>query len=134
MARFNDKIKALVHSKHEEITRALSGRGMYHFVEEYSYFAVDTEVWLKMRPDQRRKIVKDFEKSALSDERPRKVSRRLFESHCSTIGTDSDTPVQHQSMCLPARTLSVSVEESGISTLSLVTLRMMWNKADKQML
>ena len=34
-------------------------------------------------------------------------------------------------MRLPARTLSVSVEESGISTLSLVTLRMMWNKAEK---
>ena len=50
--QFNEHIKSLVNSQHEEVIRALSQRGKYSLKPEYVHYSVATQEWMKMRPDQ----------------------------------------------------------------------------------
>ena len=84
---FNEKLRKLIDSKHEEIIRSLSGRGMYRLTVQYSQLAVEPEIWLKMRPDQRMKTVKQFE--GYSVYTPKATCRRKL-SFCAET-TDSSS-------------------------------------------
>ena len=50
--QFNEHIKNLVKSQHEEVIRALSQRGKYVLKPEYAHYGVTAQEWMKMRPDQ----------------------------------------------------------------------------------
>ena len=148
---FNEKLRKLVNSKHEEIIRSLSGRELYHLTVQYSQLAVEPELWFKMRPDQRMKAVKQFEGCSVYTS---KASSRRKLSFCTETSDSSSSVVpegqsqqehqqvkalsQHQQQKeQPGRqqqqhkVLSVSAEESGIDFLPLVTLQMIWQKAEK---
>ena len=118
---------------------------------QYSQLAVEPELWLKMRPDQRLKAVKQFEGCSVNTSKA--SSRRKLSFRTETYASDSSSSIvpeaqsqqeYQQEKALPQnqqqkeqpqqqqeRVLSVSAEESGINILPLVTLQMIWQKAEK---
>ena len=163
--QFNEHIKNLIKSQHEEVIRALSQRGKYVLKPEYAHYGVTAQEWMKMRPDQQQQIVDDFQKAIL------KVSAATFkkatttytevdtprsstgvdkemQQYSKTTYTEIDTPcsstavdeeMQQHSISIQEpmandivtlRTdLSISAEDSGITTIPLVTLNVIWAKA-----
>ena len=98
--------------------RSLSGRGQYRLCARYSYLSTSILEWSKMRPEQRKKIIADFDSSLLrSDSNAKAIA-------VSQSGNTASTTLS--SVCL-----SVGPEDSGIETLPLITLQSMWEKASK---
>jgi hypothetical protein len=104
---FNDKMKTLSTQQREEVIRALSGRGQYRLLPEYSRFSVSTLDWTKMRPEQRRDVIAKFDRATLR-------------STTVSLAGQGDT--------VKEKRLSVSAEDSGITA---VTLQHMWAKAER---
>lgn len=69
-----------------------------------------------MRPDQRRKIISDFQEATLPS---------------SKASTTQGQQKEKQSIPNPSSRLSVSAEDSGIDVIPLVTLSATWVKADQ---
>ena len=105
-----------VESQREEITRALSGWGQYRLTPQFSHLGVPAHMWMKMSTEQRRDCISTFEKTRLS---------RASVTPCEEPVHSSNT-----SDCAE-HTLSVSAEDSGITTIPLVTLNSMWVKASE---
>ena len=104
--------------KRDEIIQALSGRGQYRLLPQFSHFAVSPSQWAKMRPEQRHKVVERFDKATLKS----KASKTAQESrYAESVASTSHGDV---------KTLQVRPEESGITKMSLVTLQHMWDKAE----
>ena len=101
---FNDKVKMLVKQQREEVIRALSCRGQYRLLPEYSHLGVSVSEWTKMRPEQRRDIIAKFDTTTLKSK---------FTSH--------SMPTHGSASC--KKCLSVKVEESGVTKLTLSTLQ-----------
>ena len=116
-------MKQLVDTQRSEIIHALSGRGCYRLAEGYRQLGVSIEVWSKMRPDQRKKIVQKFESlkiqfsSAYDDAGP---------SSDITVATGGAELLRSSRSC---KLLSISEQDSGISTIPLITLQGIWSKA-----
>ena len=142
---FNEKLRKLINSKHEEIVRSLSGRGLYRLTVQYSHLAIEPELWLKMRPDQRTKAVKRFESSSLHTSKATSRRKLLFSKDTSDSSSSAVARAQERQQQRTLlqdqeqekqppqqqQVLSVSAEESGINFLPLITLQMMWQKAEK---
>ena len=94
--------------------RALSGRGQFRLCSDFSHYGVSTQVWVKMTSQQRRDIVSTFENAKL----PRLQNAK---DRPESIATPSSS----------GTILSVSAEDSGITSIPLVTLTSMWNKASE---
>jgi hypothetical protein len=110
---FNKHVEKLVESQRDEIIRALSGRGQYRLLPEFQHLVVPTQDWMKMRPDQRQKVVDDFDGITLG-------GSKLSKPH----GQLKEPSIEH-----PSLELSISAADSGISVIPLVTLDAMWSKA-----
>ena len=131
---FNEKLRKLIDSKHEEMVRSLSGRGLYRLSALYSQLGVEPELWLRMRPDQRKKAVKQFEDCSVCISKVSSCRKLLFEAPASTISPLQSQPqvtAKHQELKEPPpqkqqKVLSISAEESEITTLPLVTLQSIW--------
>ena len=116
--KFNEEMKQLVGQQREEIIRPLSGRGQYRLLPQFSHFAVSPSQWAKMRPEQRREVVEQFDKATVKS----KASRPAQESrYAASVASASHSDV---------KTLEVRPEESGITKVSLITLQHMWDKAE----
>ena len=109
---FNDKVRVLVKQQREEVIRALSSRGQYRLLPEYSHYTVSAVEWGKMRPEQRRQIIARFDKATLK-------SRLSVPQLCNQKDVNKE------------KHLSIRVEDSNISKLTLATLQFMWDKAEK---
>lgn len=143
--QFNEHIKNLVNSQHEEVIRALSQRGKYSLKPEYAHYSVTTQEWMKMRPDQRQQIVTDFQKATI------KLPRTCFKKVTSAYVEESTVPISddnaavndemQQSVMVNAQEpmtndivtlrtdLSIPADDSGITTIPSVTLNGIWDKA-----
>jgi len=53
-------MRELVLSQRDKVIRSLSGRGQYRVEKEYAH-VVAPEQWIRMRPEQRKQIVKQFD-------------------------------------------------------------------------
>ena len=113
---FNKHIEQLVESQRDEVIRALSGRGQYRPLPQFQYLGVPIQNWMKMRPDQRRKIISNFQEATLPSSKA-----------STTQGQQKET----KSIPNPSSRLSVSAEDSGIDIIPLVTLSATWVKADQ---
>lgn len=107
---FNDQVKELVKQQHKEVIQALSGRGQYRLLQQFSHLSVSAEKWARMRPEQRREIIGRFDKASMKAALPH--------------GSSSQQPLNN-------RKLSVSIAESNVTKLSLTTLQQMWDKAEE---
>ena len=88
-------------------------------IEHFSHYSVLPSKWAKMRPEQRREVIAQFDKATMK-------STRLSPSSTSvSTATLAEEPSENQ--------LSVSAEESGITKLTLTTLQHMWQKAEELM-
>ena len=65
----NEEVKELVKQQREEIIRALSGRGQYRLIEQFSHYSISPSKWAKMRPEQRREVVTQFDKATMKSKR-----------------------------------------------------------------
>jgi hypothetical protein len=112
---FNEHLKELVQAQREEVIRALSDRGQYRLLPMYRYLGTSVLEWSKMQPEQRQILVASFDSAMLlSQSQPR---------HTPVVGeTSSGTDEKKE--------LSISPEDSGISTIPLITLQGMWSKAN----
>ena len=113
---FNKHIEQLVESQRDEVIRALSGRGQYRPLPQFQYLGVPIQNWMKMRPDQRRKIISNFQEATLPSSKA-----------STTQGQQKET----KSIPNPSSRLSVSAEDSRIDVIPLVTLSATWAKADQ---
>ena len=50
--QFNEHVKSLVNSQHEEVIRSLSQHGKYSLKPEYAHYSITTQEWMKIRTDQ----------------------------------------------------------------------------------
>ena len=79
--QFNEHVKSLVNSQHEEVVWLLSQHGKYSLKPENAHYSVTTQEWMKMRTDQRQQIVSNFQKGSI------KVSVTCFKKVSSTYRT-----------------------------------------------
>ena len=79
--QFNEHVKSLVNSQHEEVIWSLSQRGKFSLKPEYAHYSVTTQEWMKMRTDKRQQIVSNFQKASI------KVSATCFKKVSSTYRT-----------------------------------------------
>ena len=135
--QFNEQIKNLVRSQHEEVTRALSQRGKYILKPEYAHYGVTTQEWMKMRPDQRQNIIEGFQKATLKVSvtsfkkatTPSSCTEVAMPCNSATVGEDSIHGQEPISTVTLQTDLSISADDAGITTIPLVTLNAMWTKA-----
>lgn len=59
--QFNKQVKEFVSHQHEEIVRALSGRGKYCLRPDFSHYGVTAPEWMRMRPDHKASLT-NFQK------------------------------------------------------------------------
>ena len=83
--------------------RALSGRGQYRLLPQFSHFAVSPSQWAKMRPEQRREVVEQFDKATVKSNASRPVQESRY---AASVAFTSYSDV---------KTLEVRPEESGIT-------------------
>ena len=62
---FNKQLKQLVDGQRDEVIRSLSGRGQYRLCTQFNYLSTSVLEWSKMRPDQRKKIIADFDSASM---------------------------------------------------------------------
>ena len=112
--QFNDTVKQYISGQRDEVLRAISGRGEYKISQEYDSLLVSPQEWTKMTPDQRKCAVKKFDSAKLKH-------IEVAETGASTSGS---------AVSARKKSLGISVEKCGISTLPLSVLEAMWNKAE----
>ena len=115
--QFNEQLKQLVEGQRDEVIRSLSGRGQYRLCAQFNYLSTSILEWSKMRPDQRKRIISQFDSASI------KTEYRL-----------EGTPKCHVSSAAQSTKpgcLSINAEDSGIETLPLITQQAMWYKASK---
>ena len=111
LPEFNDQMRQYAESQREEVIQALSGRGQFRLCHDVSH-GVSTQVWVKMTTQQRREAVSAFENAQL----PTTQSADKGPSSISIIPSSQAV-------------LSVTAEDSVITSIPFVTLMFMWNKA-----
>ena len=138
---FNANLKRLIDAKREEVIRALSGRGQYRLQPQYSHLGVDELKWQRMRPDQRKKLIRKFDEAALcSPMYSANNPKSTVESNVSQSVTSSQISLS-ESSCVyqssgasssspPSSKLSIGADGSGLN-LHKEVLSGMWEKADK---
>lgn len=114
---FNDSLKKIVDGQRDEAIRALSGRGQYRLSQEYQYLQINPQKWAVMTPQQRQQAVKQF------DSAPLRNSKSQTEETCSnSTSTIADS-----------KEMIVEPENTGIVSIPLATLKLIWAKATEYM-
>ena len=121
---FNNQSKELVESQRQEVIRALSGRGEYRLCPEYHHLSVDINEWTRMRPQQRKDVVKAFDNANLKSAK----SSQPSDNH--HLPSDYQSANYSQPSTSYA-SISISSDDSGITTIPIVVLQDMWRKAGR---
>ena len=116
---FNNYMRQLIMSQRDEVLWALSGRGQYRLDEEYTHLVVAPQQWVKMKPEQRKQLVKQFDSMKL---------KCITVSSTLPVSQSTIPSVSHERQL--SKHLSISAADSNISTLPKATLEAMWNKAE----
>ena len=119
--QFNKAVKELVKQQREEIIRALSDRGQYSLIQQFSHYLVSPSKWAKMRPEQCHEVVAQFVKATMKNKRSLPGNTSASTSTAAIAEQPSE------------KKLCISAEESGITKLTLTTLQHMWQKAEELM-
>lgn len=112
------EMQQLVKEQRDEVVRALSNRGQYRLLSQYSHYSVTASVWSKMRPAQRCEVVSKFGKATVKKQ-------------SMPATTDEHMQPGPSGLSHTVKKLGVSARESGITKISLTTLEHMWNKAEE---
>ena len=120
---FNESMRQLVMSQRDEVLLSLSGRGQYRLDKEYSHLVVAPQQWVKMKPKQRKEIVKQFDSMKLKcitiTSTP--LVSPSVQSGVTTLSVTQDGQEHNQ----VSKYLSISAADSNISTLPKATLEAM---------
>ena len=153
---FNDEMKQLVDMQRDEAIRALSGRGEYRLCENYRYLKVEPQEWIKMSPDQRKKVLKQFDDAGLHlrkkfgqtlakakvtanyNQEPSTASPSCSHasSSASTNCTDTSSPASTSCSDTSSSSWSISIthDKSGISSLPQAVIEQIWTKAEQYLM
>ena len=122
---FNNHLKEIVDRQREDVIRALSGRGQYRLCEQYKHLQVHPQEWVQMTPDQRKRLLKQFDNASLrkskDSEMPATSSRLSISSSIQAKSCHTSTP----------SFISIAYDESGIISLPLTTVESIWSKAEE---
>ena len=100
--QFNEAVKQLVKQQREEIIRALSGRGQYRLAQQFSHYSVSATKWAKMRPEQRREVITQFDKATMR-------SKRLSSGTSSALASTDCNPSSQLNVCASVQKTVVSL-------------------------
>ena len=138
---FNKLMKEFVLNQRDEVIRCLSGRGQYSLLPEYQHLAVPVSEWSKMTPEQRKKLVSEFDSVPLSFTTSKGIPTQHVQPFSISSGTlpsieplasgACSTLIDATASMTSAVSLSITPENSGIEVIPLVTLQGMWDKAEK---
>ena len=121
---FNESMRQLILSQRDEVLRSLSGRGQYRLDKDYAHLIVAPQQWVKMKPEQRKQLVKQFDNMKLKCITIPPVSQ-------TTQLTTSSVPQEGQEYSQVSKHLSISAADSNICTLPKARLDAMWTKAEE---
>ena len=126
---FNNHLKELVDRQRDDAIRALSGRGHYRLCEQYKHLQVHAQEWVQMTPDQRKRLLKQFDDASLhkSKDSEMPATSSSSESTSSSIQANRN---ELSSTSTPSF-ISIAYDESGILSLPLATVESMWSKAEE---
>ena len=108
--QFNAQMKEVVKQQHEEVVRALSGRGQFKLLPEYSHYSVSATKWAKMKPEQRREVVAKFSKASVKNTGSLSSQSALVSPASSVYQASLHTPLINS--CVPAVLADCSVSPS----------------------
>ncbi len=109
---FNAEVGEVVKQQQEEIVRALSGRGQFRLLPQFSHYSVSATTWTRMKPEQRREVINKFSKATMKSKQS------------TMLGISSGASCSY-------RRIVVNPENSGITKLTLSTLQCIWEKAEE---
>ena len=112
--QFNESLKEIVEGQRDDAIRALSGRGRYRLCQDYQYLKIGPQEWAVMTPQQRQKVVNQFDSASLQSSRSAVQAARG-----SSVSTSEGS----------IKELCITPESTGIVSIPLATLRMIWAKA-----
>ena len=115
---FNSQLRELINDQRQEVIRALSSRGEYRLAPPFRHLCVGLHEWTKMRPEQRKTVIHAFDNTKIN-----------HITSCNTDVTYLDASMEP--MTSNSSSLSISADDSGITTIPIVLLQSMWKKADK---
>ncbi|KAK3746678.1 hypothetical protein QZH41_020587, partial [Actinostola sp. cb2023] len=107
-------LQETVEQQEREFKKAVHQMGEFRLSPQFHHLEVRCDKWLKMTPAQREAHLK-----------------RCFNSPLDKLGRFEDAQKAASAEEENALKLSVTCEESGITTLSLVNLKQMWSSASK---
>lgn len=106
-------------AQRDDIVRTVSGRGQYRLTQEYAHLLVSSQKWISMTSEQCKSAISRFDSA--------KVKCAGVSAPLLSIDPPPATSTTKE---LP-RQLSITAEESGISTLPFATLSSIWSKAEE---
>ena len=126
---FNEAMKQFVLAQRDEVIRALSGHGQFQLDREYAHLIVSPQQWIKMKPEQRKELIKQFDSMKVkcpSQEMvtpPVSLQNQMPQTSLSQLrNEEANQAVNH---------MSISADNSNILSLPKVTLEAMWDKANE---
>ena len=99
-----DHLKNIVDRQRSELEKSVIGRGQWHFTKEYNHLIVSETSWFSQMSNEAKK-------------------RHLNKVLCCNPASASTPDNSNQA------SLSISIEDSGITSISKATLENMWKKA-----
>ncbi len=130
---FNDSLRSLVAAKREEVIRAISGRGLYRLRPQYARLGVDHVAWQRKRPDQCKKLIRQFDECSLFSEQITGLSTPSSKP-CTDAQSAIEQAPSSSGLSDHARGschVSISPAESGITSLHQSVLQPVWEKAER---
>ena len=122
---FNEAMKQLVLAQRDEVIRALSGHGQLQLDKEYAHLIVSPQQWIKMKPEQRKELIKQFDSIKV------KCPSQAMATPLVPLQQMPQTSLSQLRSKEANQVVSISADDSNILTLPKVTLEAMWDKANE---
>ena len=126
-----EKLHGICEKQQKNIERAIIGRSEWQFASEYSHLQIPESKWYKMSQKARERHIRKVNATTVSPE----VSTDGHTQQSSTAQASEPAEGSSHAILLQSRHiythLDVSVEASGIESISQHTLHAIWNKAEQ---
>jgi hypothetical protein len=117
MPEFCNKMNTLILQQKEDVESAVFNHGPFHLAPKFSTYQVSPEKWFRMSVKQKEATLKKFHAAKMSD--------------ADTSGSDASIIDQQHTTASEESQLSVDLSQSGITSVTNVTLEAISKKANE---
>ena len=119
LAVVNRKIEEYVKAQQQEMEMTIYSNGPYELAQSHQYLRKDRHIWNAMSTDERRDSLQEFWSSSLvkTCKKSTVIEPKRSDIHETTVQSDSTK-------------LSITLDNFGVSSVSVEMLREMWDRAD----